>query len=693
MGKSNSLWPILWGIIFGLSLLWRAQNLTVFSTYNDEGAHLMWAKLAVNGHPLYSDTQAVQSPLFLETIGLAFRLAGQTIQAGRGAILSSFVLLAVSLSWLAYRNDGWSSALTALFLLSISPLAFTFSRLVMAEIPATALAVISLALIFPYLDSGRRIWLIASGLALGLSFITKALNPFIIVPIGLLLASKQEFGVQSKASTFLSAFFVITHHARCGFVIRNGYLADLQSASRLQIDSISATDYKSVASVEVGKQLRFFYWSLGLAFPLIAILLIYEPMAIYDQLILFRNDLRVAVPGSFAETAGQFEIFIRSHWGIWLLAIGFWILDFGFWIGRIIQNPKSKIQNGDNPKSKIQKSKIVWLVWLISGMIMLCWHTPLFPHHFIVLLPPLILLASRQVSEFVSMANERKTGLSLFCSGLFIVIAAFNIPAMLKANQQTLAVATGGREQQAIKFLQAVSQPTDFVMGDSQLLIFMADRSTPPPLGDVALVAIKAGRQTSARMIKLTERYRSSAVVQWSLRLPWLPDYLSWVQANYLTRRVWDNDHIIYFVPRWPSGHPLPNEQTVHFGDSLILRGYQLAPQNGGNEGRADQLNLKVYWQTDTPLTKNYTVFTQLLDHNGALVANWDSEPLAGNFPTTQWPPNEIVTDIIQLSLPPNLSPGDYTLITGMYLLESMERLPTSSGMDYVTLVTIKLVF
>ncbi len=44
---------------------------------------------------------------------------------------------------------------------------------------------------------------------------------------------------------------VITHHARCGFVIRNGYLADLQSASRLQIDSISATDYKSVTSVEI----------------------------------------------------------------------------------------------------------------------------------------------------------------------------------------------------------------------------------------------------------------------------------------------------------------------------------------------------------------------------------------------------------------------------------------------------------
>jgi len=39
-------------------------------------------------------------------------------------------------------------------------------------------------------------------------------------------------------------------HARCGFAIHNGYLTNLQSA-RLQIALISATDCKSVASVEM----------------------------------------------------------------------------------------------------------------------------------------------------------------------------------------------------------------------------------------------------------------------------------------------------------------------------------------------------------------------------------------------------------------------------------------------------------
>ena len=34
----------------------------------------------------------------------------------------------------------------------------------------------------------------------------------------------------------------------------------------------------------------------------------------------------------------------------------------------------------------------------------------------------------------------------------------------------------------------------------------MADRRTPPPLGDLALVGIKAGRQTSERLVGFDQR-------------------------------------------------------------------------------------------------------------------------------------------------------------------------------------------
>ncbi len=676
--KSSSF---LWLLIFVLAVAWRVQNLAAYGLSNDEGVYLMWGRLAADGYTLYRQTYAVQPPLFLEGLALAFRLAGSTIQAGRWAILPAFGLLAVALSWLAYRSGRWPAALTALVLLSLSPLAFTFSRLAMAEIPATALAVLSIALCFRHLDTGRRYWLLASGLALGLSLLNKVLNPFIIIPVVWLL------GV---------------------------YAQNRRPAALLQ----------SLLS-------NLLVWGLGLLLPILAVPLLYDPAAAYDQLLRFRNELRTAIPGSPAETWAQFETFSNTHWGFWLLAFGGIMASaWRAWGDRgageqgsrgagEIFSPHRFIPYGRLRASAVASPlfyPLTWLIWLLAGVAMLWWHTPLFPHHFVVLLPPLILLGTELITNLIALpkqkgkeakgegqrVNEPTFSQSLIStpvrqavqSPLFLLllalifIAAFNLPAIIRANNETAAIVTGGREAEAIKLLQAVSGPSDFIMGDSQLLIFMANRRTPPPLGDVALVAIKAGRQTSERMTRLTEQFQAPAVVQWSLRLPWLPDYLEWVNQNYLAHRLWDNDHIIHFVRRLPPGQPLPNTRMDRLGQSITLRGYEL-PSEPVQTGQ--DLNLKVYWQADAPPERDYTVFTQLLDRNGALVAGWDSQPLGGYFPTSQWPSGEIITDIVRLPLPADLPPGDYTLITGMYPLDTQERLPTNTGSDYLTLTTIKM--
>ncbi|MBN1992332.1 MAG: hypothetical protein JW953_06480 [Anaerolineae bacterium] len=624
------VWLCLWLILFGLALAWRAQNLDAFGLSNDEGAHLMWARLAGDGYPLYDETQAVQSPLFLETLRLAFHLAGPTVQAGRWAVLMGFGLLAVALSWLAYRAGQWPAALVALFLLGISPLIFTFSRLVMAEVPATGLAVVSLALCFVYVDKGQRAWLFVSGLVLGLSFITKALNPFMAAPVGLLL---------------------FTRHFGRG---QNNIL--LYRLRQLMFDAM--------------------LWSIGAIIPVAVIPLIYGPPAVYDQLVAFRGDLRAAIPGSWPETREQFVIFAKSHWGFWWLALGGIVTA----MLRIYATKKVALRPGSSVLYPL-----TWTTWLLAGVAMLLWHTPLFPHHFLVLLPSLILLAAGFITDIIALIRYSRWALLLW---LVAAVAAFNLPGMVRANQQTAAIVTGGREAQALTLLKKVTGPDDFIMGDSQLLIFMANRRTPPPLGDVALVAIKAGRQTSERMIGLTETYQSPAVVQWSLRLPWLPEYLAWVEAHYLAKRIWDNDHIIYFAPRFPANQVVPNERKVRLGDSLILRGFQV---DSAVVRRGQDLTLKVYWQSDAPLTKNYTVFTQLLDKQGQLAAGWDSQPLGGYFPTSQWPVNEIVSDVVHLPLPPDLPSGDYTLLTGMYLLDTLERLQQPDGFDYIVLTTIRV--
>jgi hypothetical protein len=493
------------------------------------------------------------------------------------------------------------------------------------------LAVSSLALCFVYLDRRRRWWLFASGLLLGLSFITKALNPFMVAPVGLLLFALR-FGAGQR-------------------------ILNLQNWPALIGDGL--------------------IWGFGVILPIIMLPIFYDSAALYDQLILFRSDLRAAIPGDWPDTWHKFVFFIQSYWGVWLLA-GAGIVTAVWQV--ITGNTKDELRHNLLVLNSATLYPLTWTVWLLAGVLMLLWHAPLFPHHFVVLLPPLILLSAGFIGDILILSQQYRWAYALW---LVVMVAAFNLPAMVQSNQKTAAIVTGGRETEALKLLETVSAPNDFVMGDSQLLIFMANRRTPPPLGDVALVAIKAGRQTSERMTALTNEYSAPAVVQWSLRLPWLPDYLTWVEENYLVKKVWDNDHIIYFAPRWKVGQPLPNPRDIQLGESIRLRGFAV---NGVSD---DQLNLKIYWQTDTPLDKDYTVFTQLLDSNGAWVAGWDSRPLGGYFGTHQWPADEVITDIVQFPLPADLLPGNYTLITGMYLLDTGERLVQPDGTDYINLTTV----
>ena len=126
----------------------------------------------------------------------------------------------------------------------------------------------------------------------------------------------------------------------------------------------------------------------------------------------------------------------------------------------------------------------------------------------------------------------------------------------------------------------------------------------------------------------------------------------------------------------------------ARLGEALALRGYQL---DRSSIVAGQDLQLKIFWQTDAPLKDDFTIFTQLLDSQGSLVAGWDAQPLGGYLPTSQWPATEIVTDLVQLPLPADLPPGEYTLITGMYLLETLERLVTPTGSDFITLTTIRV--
>lgn len=78
-------------------------------------------------------------------------------------------------------------------------------------------------------------------------------------------------------------------------------------------------------------------------------------------------------------------------------------------------------------------------------------------------------------------------------------------------------------------------------------------------------------------------------------------------------------------------------------------------------------LRLVLYWHTQSPVTARYTVFTQLFDATGKLVAQQDNWPVAGLAPTDTWQPGALIRDPYQLTVPPGSVAGDYQLWIGLY--------------------------
>lgn len=136
-----------------------------------------------------------------------------------------------------------------------------------------------------------------------------------------------------------------------------------------------------------------------------------------------------------------------------------------------------------------------------------------------------------------------------------------------------------------------------------------------------------------------------------------------------------------YVMPVAPQ---ISREANERFGDQITLEGYALSAETLTT---GDALQVRLDWRTDAALTMRYKVFLQLLDANGVLAAQRDSEPGGGLTLTTTWTPGETIPDQHALLL--DLPPGDYTLIVGLYELDNPnERLTVGDG-DYLTLGTI----
>jgi 4-amino-4-deoxy-L-arabinose transferase-like glycosyltransferase len=125
----------------------------------------------------------------------------------------------------------------------------------------------------------------------------------------------------------------------------------------------------------------------------------------------------------------------------------------------------------------------------------------------------------------------------------------------------------------------------------------------------------------------------------------------------------------------------LPEEPVVTvdagFGESIRLRGYAVeedAFEPGGI------LPVTLFWQSLASVPERYKITLQVLDGEGQLVAQHDSEPGDGLMSTIGWEAGQVVVDRCGIPLPSGLAHGRYTLVVGLYHIATGERLSIDLG-------------
>ncbi len=204
------------------------------------------------------------------------------------------------------------------------------------------------------------------------------------------------------------------------------------------------------------------------------------------------------------------------------------------------------------------------IAWLLATIYLLWHQVPLFQHHLIALLPPLIGLAVIGIgnsltwesltryymiftrSRPVSSEKGTASGFSALMENILPWIAIFLLLiTVVQAARQDRQyyrndayIATDQQTQQELRVaadLQHAITPDQLVITDAQFIAGLADRNTPPPLVDTSTVRIESGYLTLAQLENAASQPQVYAVLFYTGRLeaPETAPFHAWVAQHF----------------------------------------------------------------------------------------------------------------------------------------------------------------
>ena len=305
-------------------------------------------------------------------------------------------------------------------------------------------------------------------------------------------------------------------------------------------------------------------------------------------------------------------------------------------------------------------------------MFLLGYRKPIYNPKFALLaLPGFLLLVGVGLA---GLGNVRIVGLAvLLASAGYALNNYFANPGFARDDYRGIAhfITTSGRPGDAI-VLDAPGQEQIFpyyYSGSLPQIGLPQDRPLSPD-------------KTAAALLALNGQYKRLWLVLYGTNGSDPEAYVEhWLASNdFEVQNQWFGSARLaaFAVPSSQTGAARPADATL--GTFAHLSGYTLTPQQVPS---GDVLQLGLKWQASGQTPTDERVFTHVIDGEGNIWAQPDSDPGGGALPTSGWKPGETIADNYGLLVLPGTPPGQYQAEIGMYdPANPTKRLAVTAGGD-----------
>jgi 4-amino-4-deoxy-L-arabinose transferase-like glycosyltransferase len=316
--------------------------------------------------------------------------------------------------------------------------------------------------------------------------------------------------------------------------------------------------------------------------------------------------------------------------------------------------------------------------WFLATVVTLLICSPLWEHYLVFLALPLSIVAGGGVVRMGGWIAEVRSGerrllwWQVGLGALAIVAGVVFITLRWRETAPRLAPKARRWSQSYLElreFLETEVAPGTFVAADDPLLAFSAGHLVAPPLIGSTRKRIDAGYMTSGDAVEDILQYDVPIVVFSTDRLRRLPGFESWVAAVAAERRDFEDSRVY----RLDVPFEAPNPVEVSFNGEIALHGYALSDDTL-HPGEA--LTVTLFWERTGNVSEVYHVFVHLLSEDDQLWGQHDGLPLLSTYPTSQWADGISLPDPHDVPVRPDIPPGRYRLMVGMYRWPTLERLP-----------------